>query len=131
MTYDNLCTATDVSSEGQFTDDLDTQIEYRIPGATIEVYRDSEQTTTPTDETILYYMKMACIYNVLSWLERKGLIESLTSNVTSYKDGDFNVTFKAGENKDEPQTYEEYYSSYIAQIKPSMPVGARARRWHH
>lgn len=130
MTYENLCTVDDVQRVGHLSDEqvaeLEDAIEEQIPYSSLEVYQDAEMNAKPTEELELYNATMACAYHVLMHLQARGLIDSDDSDIKSFRDADFSVTYRDGEDK--PKSRQDFYKYYIRQLKPSPPTTARARR---
>lgn len=128
MAFDDLCTIQDIRAEyPDLATTHNSSINKKIPGATIEVYADAGLTETPTDETSLYNLKMACIYFILSWLEENGMVDSGSGEISSMGDGDFSVTFNQVRVESKggiAKGYDEKYLKYIRKLKPLPPVGS-------
>jgi len=132
MSYEELCTIDDVQRVGQLTDEqvteLEDVIEEQIPYSSLEVYQDAEFDTIPTTQLELYNAMMACSYHVLIYLQQRELITDDDSDIQSFRDGDFSVTYKDGNGQDKPKSRQDWYKYYIQQLKPSPPLSVKARR---
>lgn len=127
MAFADLCELQDIKNEyPDIPTSMNSRIKNKIPDFTREVYNDSNTTETPSDEDTLYYMKMACIYKALVWLEQVGKIQPLGGNIQSMNDGDFSVTFanQGGVNQSTPKTNLEWYGYYMRKLKPLPPIGS-------
>jgi hypothetical protein len=123
----NLCEVKDIRNEyPDLPTSMNSKVKNKIPTATIDTYQDAKLSEDATDEMILHNLKMACVYKILIWLEGLGSIEGYNTDVSSFKDGDFAVTFKGKESSGQPTSYQGWYKYYLSKIKtPRPPVGGR------
>lgn len=109
----NFCTLSDVKNEGQITNTaLDEAIVYKIQSLSEEL--DEKKIDGATD----FNLKKACLYGVLSWLEKKSLIQS-TVTVASESEGDVSRSyFVSGKTQSvgTDKSYNEKYLEYLYQV---------------
>jgi len=120
LTEEHLCTIEDILKEapdlnGIIEEEIDN-IEYKIIDISERIW-EFNPTLTRNDLNA----RLATVYGVLAWLEKRGLIQrGVSGGVAAIREGDIEIKYasRSGERftDSHPPTYNEEYQKYLARI---------------
>jgi hypothetical protein len=127
--YPPLCSVDDVLIEAgiqEKDEELELLIQYKIKDVTDEIYYLTREDLDQPDN--YYFARMACVYNILHWLEQRNKIPN-PSQINSIHEGDITINYTTNIDKNNPQNYQQAYKYYLSYLttKPPLPTNGKQK----
>lgn len=139
MSFPDLCELTDFPELYRDDISLTPTIVELIPRVSFDVYQDLHIIPDTdliddgsNDYTIkMHNLKYACMYRILTILEKEGLVDGSSDELVRMGDGDFNVMFQKELDKpisSLPNSFMGWYGYYYRRLLPSLKNHSRVYR---